>query len=68
MKKKMYIYYSEKTNHDGHDDVAITEAKNLDEAIDNFKLYYLNADSKNVQLINCNRKGYVKNMMIVSQY
>ena len=37
----MYIYYSEKTNHDGHDDVAITEADSLDEAIDNFKLYTL---------------------------
>ena len=65
---KKYIYYSKGTNHKGSDDVAITEAVSLKEAIDNFKEYYTNASSKNVQIVNCNRKGYVKNMMIISDY
>ena len=63
-----YIYYSKGTNHNGTDDVAITEAKSLDTAIENFKKYYSNASKDNVQLINCHKKDYVDNMMIVSNY
>lgn len=63
-----YIYYSKGTNHDNADDVAITEANSLNEAIENFKKYYINASKDNVQIINCNREGYVENMMIVSEY
>ena len=63
-----YIYYSSGTNHNGTDDVAITEANSLEEAITNFKKYYSNASNFNVQLIDCHREGYVKNMMIVSSY
>ena len=62
-----YIYYSICTGH-GTDDVAITEANSLEEAVINFKTYFNNASIKNVQLIDCNRKGYVKNMMIISDY
>jgi hypothetical protein len=65
---KKYIYYSKGKNHDNTDDVAITEAKSIEKAIENFKEYYTNASVKNVKLIDCHRKGYVKNMMIVSDY
>lgn len=63
-----YIFYSKGTNHNGADDVAITEAETINEAIKNFKKYYANASENNVQIIDCNRKGYVNNMMIVSDY
>lgn len=63
-----YIYYSRGTNHNGSDDVAITEAYSLVDAIENFKKYYSNVSKENVQFINCNRDGFVKNMMIVSEY
>lgn len=63
-----YIFYSQGTNHDGADDVAITEANSLEEAVKNFQIYYSNASEKNVQLIDCHREGYAKNMMIVSTY
>lgn len=63
-----YIFYSKGTNHDGADDVAITEASSLEEAVNNFKKYYSNASENNVQIINCHREGYVENMMIVSNY
>lgn len=63
-----YIYYSVGTNHNGTDDVAITEANSLEEAVKNFKKYYANASESNVQLIDCHRECYVKNMMIVSSY
>ena len=63
-----YIYYSKGTNNDNADDVAITEAESLEKAIENFKEYYKNASPENVQVINLYRKGYVKNMMIISNY
>lgn len=63
-----YIYYSKGTNHDGADDVAITEANSPQEAIQNFQKYYANASEENVQIINCHREGYSDNMMIVSDY
>lgn len=63
-----YIFYSKGTNHDNADDVAITEASSLEEAVENFRKYYVNASKDNVQIIDCNREGYVKNMMIVSSY
>lgn len=63
-----YIFYSKGTNHDNADDVAITEANSLEEAVFNFKKYYANASKDNVQIIDCYRKGYIKNMMIVSEY
>ena len=63
-----YIFYSKGTNHDNADDVAITEANSLREAIQNFKKYYSNASENNVQLIDCHREGYVDNMMSVSSY
>lgn len=70
--KNFYIFYSEGTNHNERDDVAITEAYNLDEAITFFKLYYTNANKKNVKIIDCNSDGYkegwVKGIMIVSKY
>ncbi len=65
---KKYIYYSKGTNHDNADDVAITEAESMEKAIVNFKEYYTIVEKENVQLIDCHRKGYVKNMMIVSDY
>lgn len=63
-----YIFYSRGTNHSYADDVAITEAYSLEEAVENFKKYYENVSEDNVQLINCHRKGYVKNIMIVGDY
>ena len=63
-----YIFYSKGTNHDNADDVAITEANSLEEAVSNFQQYYANASENNVQIIDCNREGHVKNMMIVSSY
>ena len=63
-----YIFYSKGTNHDNADDVAITEANSLEDAVENFKKYYENASKDNVQIIDCHRKGYAKNMMIVSKY
>ena len=63
-----YIFYSKGTNHDGADDVAITEANSLKEAINNFQKYYSNASENNVQIIDCHREGYIENMMIVSSY
>lgn len=63
-----YIYYSKGTNHDNADDVAITEAKSLQEAIQNFQKYYTNVSEENVQIVNCHREGYAENMMIVSDY
>jgi hypothetical protein len=63
-----YVFYSKGTNHDNADDVAITEANSLEEAVVNFKKYYTNASKDNVQIIDCHRKGYVENMMIVSIY
>lgn len=63
-----YIFYSKGTNHDNADDVAITEANSLEEAVKNFRKYYANASKDNVQIIDCNREGYMKNMMIVSCY
>lgn len=63
-----YIFYSKGTNHNNADDVAITEASSLEEAIDNFKKYYSNASYDNVQIIDCHREGYATNMMIVSEY
>ena len=63
-----YIYYSKGTNHDNADDVAITEANSLNEATENFKKYYANVSKENVRIIDCHRKGYVENMMIVSDY
>lgn len=68
MDKDKYIFYSKGTNHDNADDVAITEADSLSEAVQNFMKYYSNASEDNVQLINCHREGYVKNMMIISDY
>lgn len=68
LKKKKYIFYSKGTNHDCADDVAITEARSQNEAIKNFKRYYTNASKDNVRVIDCHRKGFVKNMMIVSNY
>lgn len=68
LKKKKYIFYSKGTNHGCSDDVAITEARSKNEAIKNFKRYYTNASKDNVQVIDCYRKGFVKNMMIVSKY
>lgn len=63
-----YIFYSKGTNHDNADDVAITEANSLEDAVENFKKYYANASKDNVQIIDCYRKGYAENMMIVSRY
>lgn len=63
-----YIFYSKGTNHDNADDVAITEANSLNEAVENFKKYYANSSKENVRIIDCHRKGYVENMMIVSDY
>lgn len=63
-----YIFYSKGTNHDNADDVAITEANSLEEASENFKKYYANASKDNVQIIDCHRKWYAENMMIVSSY
>ena len=63
-----YVYYSKGTNHDNANDVAITEANSLDEAIENFKKYYSNASKENVQIIDCHREGYVENMMIISSF
>lgn len=63
-----YIYYSVGTNHNGTDDVAITEANSLQEAVQNFKKYYSNASDTNVQFIDCHREGYIDNMMIISDY
>lgn len=63
-----YIFFSKGTNHDGADDVAITEASSLKEAVGNFQKYFSNASESNVQLIDCHREGYVKNMMIISEY
>lgn len=63
-----YIFYSKGTNHDGTDDVAITEANSLEEAIKNFQKYYSNASENNVQIIDCHREGYIENMMIISSY
>ena len=40
----------------------------FEKAIENFKEYYKNASPENVQVINLYRKGYVKNMMIISNY
>jgi hypothetical protein len=73
MKKlSFYIYYSEGTNHYKRDDVAITEADNLDEAVNIFKEYYTNASETNVKIIDCNSDGHkentVKGIMIVSMY
>lgn len=64
---KMFIYYSVGTGHDS-DDVAITSANTIEQAIEYFKLYFNNASYDNVQLIDLYRKGYVQNMMIVSMY
>lgn len=54
------------------DDVAITEAYSLDDAITFFKSYYNNANNKNVKIIDCNtdghKEGWVKGIMIVSKY
>lgn len=66
--KQLYIFYSKGTNHDGTDDVAITEATSLDEAIICFRKAYSNASEENVQLIDCNRDGFAKGIMIVSSY
>lgn len=66
--KDKYIFYSKGTNHDNADDVAITEADSLEEAVDNFKKYYSNVSANKVQIINCHREGSVENMMIVSDY
>ena len=65
---KKYILYSEGTNHDNRDDVAITEAKTLPEAVSIFKKYYKNASESNVSEINLYRKGYVQGIQIVSKY
>ena len=68
MDKDKYIFYSKGTNHDNADDVAITEADSLSEAVQNFMKYYSSASEDNVQLIDCHREGYVKNMMLISDY
>ena len=52
-----YIYYSKGTNHDNADDVAITEACSLKEAIENFQKYYTNVSKDNVQIIDYNRSA-----------
>lgn len=63
-----YIYYSKGTNHDNADDVAITEAIYLEDAIENFKKYYANASEENVRIIDCRGVGCCKNIMFVSDY
>lgn len=63
-----YIFYSKGTNHGNADDVAITEANSLSEAVWNFQKYYSNASENNVHLIDCHREGYTENMMIISDY
>ncbi len=63
-----YVYYSKGTNHDGADDVAITEAESLEIAVDKFRKYYKNATETNVSKVDFNRKGYVQGVMIVSNY
>jgi hypothetical protein len=64
---KMFIYYSVGTGHNS-DDVAITSATTIEEAIAHFKTYFNNASSKNVKLIELFKKNYTQNMMIVSKY
>jgi hypothetical protein len=70
--KDFFIYYSEKTNHNLSDDVAIAGARNLNEAITFFKKYYVNANAENVRIIDCNtdghKEGCIKDIMIVSNY
>jgi hypothetical protein len=70
--KNFYIYYNEGTSHNNRDDVAITEAYSLDEAIAFFKTYYRKVNKNNVKIIDCNtdghKKGYVRDIMIVSMY
>lgn len=63
-----YIYYSKGTNHDNSDDVAITEANSLEEAVGIFKIYYTNASKGNVRIIECHGVGCNINMMFVSEY
>lgn len=63
-----YVYYSKGTNHYGADDVAITEAIYLEDAIGSFKRFYTNASEENVRIIDCNGVGCAKNMMFVSDY
>lgn len=66
--KSYYIYYSEGTNHDNRDDVAVTEANSLSESISIFKGYYTNVSEENVKKIDLYREGYVQGIHIISNY
>lgn len=66
--KNMFVYYSKLTNDHGGDDVAITEQSTKEEAIKHFKKYYNNVSDENVKIVDVNRKGYTKNMHIISDY
>lgn len=69
MKKDLYILYSEGTNNDNRDDVAIVDAESLEEAISKF-IPYSNASSKNVKKIDLYPKtqNMVQGIQIVSKY
>ena len=69
----LYILHSIGTNHNRHDDVAITEAISIEEAITKFKRYYINVNKQNVKLIDIYPKSknginYVQGIQIVSTY
>lgn len=66
--KSYYIYYSEGTNHDNRDDVAVTEAIDLPKAVEIFKGYYTNASNENVKKVDLYREGYVQGIQIISNY
>lgn len=65
---KNYVYYSEGTNDNGQDDVALTEAASHAEAIAIFKKYYNNVEASMVKEVDYYREGYVQGIMIVSKY
>ena len=64
-----YIFYSKKSNpHENADDVAITEAKNISEALNIFSRYFKNANENCIQKLDLHREGYVQGIQIVSEY
>ncbi|MCK9482493.1 MAG: hypothetical protein M0R38_12195 [Bacteroidia bacterium] len=65
---KYFIHYSQGTNHDNADDVAIVRADSKREAVEKFKEWYTNATDKTVQPINTTRKGFAKGIMIIGNY